>query len=285
MKNPMWKRSLPAIALLAFMTAESPGADAEKTLKTAATPRTEAKAFTAQKGKGATLVRRKLEQITLDGIQADNLPLVSVVDMLMTEAQKRDPEHVGVNFLLKQFVYEVAAVDPTTGLPMQAESIDLGSVTIRIMPGLRNIRLIDALNAIVKVADRPLRYTIEDYGVVITQGTRQPGASILETRTFQISPSENFYKGIESTFGIQVPEAVDSKGVRSRETQQQIFQELFQQVGIEWESPKSIFFNELNGIIMVRAAQEDMPLITATMQTLGGLPTPDPTVTRTISRK
>lgn len=280
MKNPMWKRSLPAFAALAFLSAAQPVAAAEKASPSAvaALLSSAAKPSTLRKGKGAAAVRRKLEQITFKEIKYDNLPLAEVIKHLIQESDKQDPEGVGVNFLLQQFVTEVAvAIDPATGLPMKpGDTIDLGATTIRIMPGMRNLRLIDALDAIVKVAERPLRYSIEEYGVVITPATRPQATLNLETRTYQITPPDNFYKGIESAFGIDAPSR-DTAGIPSREAQQQVFQELFVQLGIEWGAPRSIFYNELTGIVMVRAAGEEIPLITAAMQTLGGHPVEIPT--------
>jgi hypothetical protein len=46
--------------------------------------------------------------------------------------------------------------------------VDITSVAIKIMPPINHIRLGQALDAIVRVADRPIQYSIEDYGVVFT---------------------------------------------------------------------------------------------------------------------
>ena len=151
------------------------------------------------------------------------------------------------------------------------------------MPPLRNVRLIDALDAIMKVADYPLRYSIEDYGVVITQA-KSKATSDLETRTFIANPPDIFFKGIKATFGIEVPQVESVNGV-SRETQRQVFEELFRHLGIDWASPKSVFYNELTGIVMVRAAAEDMPVIAATMETLGARPLSEPHTTAAKARK
>jgi len=267
MKNPIWKRSLPAFALLAFLGAEQQGAAAEK-----ATSPTKAisRAASAQKAKGAAMVRRKLDQITFPAVQYDNIPLGEVIRMLIVESEKRDPEGVGVNFLLNPNHMEPGPIDPSTGLPRLGEPVDLSALTVRIMPPIKNVRLIDVLDAIVKMADRPLKYSIEDYGVMFTSALRHQLTPALETRTFQINPPDSFYKGLQSAFGIEIPQASDPPGILTREAQQQIFQELFLQLGIEWGPPRSIFFNELNGIVMVRTSPEDMALITAAVQTLGG---------------
>jgi len=266
MNNPMWKRSLPAFALLAFLGADQPAGAADKTAAPPTTvSRSEPKPVATRKGRGAANVRRKLEQITLD-FQADSLPLGAVIQLLIDETRKRDPEKEGINMLLYN-AQPTPAIDPKTGLPIPSEAVDLSAVTIRVMPPLVNVRLIDVLDAMMKVADRPLRYSIEDYGVVITEASSK-AASNLETRTFIVTPPDIFFKGIKATFGIDVP----MSGSVSREAQQEIFQELFRHLGIDWASPKSVFYNELTGIVMVRAAPEDITVITATMQTLGAAP-------------
>jgi len=59
----------------------------------------------------------------------------------------------------------------------------------------------------------------------------------------------------------------------SRETQQQIFRELFAQLGVRLEPPKTAFFNELTGIMMVRVNVWEMEAVRAAVETLGGTPT------------
>ena len=49
-----------------------------------------------------------------------------------------------------------------------AEQVDLNSVCVRIKPPLNDVRLVDVLDAVVKVADHPMKYTVEDYGVVFS---------------------------------------------------------------------------------------------------------------------
>ena len=100
MNTPMWKRSLPAFALLAFLGADQPAAAADKAAPpTEAVSRSEAKRATPAKARGAAIVRRKLERITMD-FQADNLPLGAIISLLVDEARKRDPEEEGINILL-----------------------------------------------------------------------------------------------------------------------------------------------------------------------------------------
>jgi beta-lactamase regulating signal transducer with metallopeptidase domain len=352
MNGPNWKRSLPIMTLLALINSDTDIAAAEQSTK--ATPATPASATAARpenrglQGKqwsGTTKIREKLGRIVLDQVQYDGLPLAEVIRQLIEESRRRDPEKLGVNFLIVNTA-PFSAIDSATGLPITSESVDTGTTTIRIEPPLNNVRLIDALDAIVKVADRPLRYVIQDYGVVFSPDPTPGHTEQLVTETFQIQ-ADIFFRGIEAAFGIDVPadtlraegtprsallqlsklkvkqaeeelqevkrradtgvasstelrraehavenarlqlaakeEGMESRSVTllpNRETQQQIFRELFAQLGVRLEPPKSAFFNELTGIMMVRVTQAEMEAVRPAIETLGGTPTSKLGVTR-----
>ncbi len=139
----------------------------------------------------------KLDRIHLDQFQADGLPLSEVIKSLSDEARKRDPDKRGVNFLLGGSIDPVTAgpaIDPATGLPVApgGEVADIGSTTIKIMPALTDLSLRQALEAITKVADRPIKVSFEDWAVLISLKTPDN----LHTRTFHIDPN-TFSQGLE----------------------------------------------------------------------------------------
>ena len=72
---------------------------------------------------------------------------------------------------------------------------DVREFIIRIEPPLRRIRLLDALDAITKVSDRPLKYSIEDYTVMFTQ--RLPENAQFFSRVFRVDPN-TFWQGLVS---------------------------------------------------------------------------------------
>jgi len=151
----------------------------------------------------------KLNHIRLDQFQADGLPLSEVVKLLDDEARKRDVDKLGVNFLLNANIDPVTsapAIDPGTGLPAApaADQADLGATTIKIMPPLRGITLRDALDAVTKVADRPIKYSVEDYAIVFSlKAAENP---TLHTRIFHVDPN-TFIQGLQGvtsfSFGTQ----------------------------------------------------------------------------------
>jgi beta-lactamase regulating signal transducer with metallopeptidase domain len=116
-------------------------------------------------------VEAKLKQIVLDEVKFDGLPLSEVLLYLNEQSMKRDPDKIGVNFLINPNFRPVSlrdGVDPTTGLPLAAapEQFDVGAVVIKFNMPLRHVTMKDVLDAIVTVADHPIGYTLEDYGVV-----------------------------------------------------------------------------------------------------------------------
>ena len=219
-------------------------------------------------------LERKLEEIKLDEVIYDGLPLEEVVRQLIAESAKRDPVKRGVNFLFgRPLEPPPAAIDPATGLPgPRGEPIDVSSVTIKIMPALRNVRLIDVLNAITRVADPPLRFSIEDYAVVFSAGSPLSGAATpagpvladaapLMVKTFTVN-TNTFLAGVEKAFGVKL---------RAGFSDRLDLRQFLAQLGINMSAPqKAVFYNELTGILMVRATPEDLVIVDAAIATLGG---------------
>ena len=153
----------------------------------------------------------KLDRIRLDTVKYEGLPLSEVIINLSDEARKRDPEKRGINFLISQTV-DSAGTAPTAapqigpdGNPLPAppaETVDIGAIQIKINPGLMDIRLADALDAIIKVADKPIKYSIEDYAIVFSLKTVEMDPTgrpfkPLHVRTFRVDPN-TFYQGLQS---------------------------------------------------------------------------------------
>jgi len=132
------------------------------------------------------------------------------------KSRKRDPEKQGINFLINPNATQAAtttAIDPNTGQPIQSppsEPLDMNSVIVRFNLPLRNVRLKDVLDAVVKVGDKPIEYSIEDYGVIFSQSPKQSdgsgfigasGSMSLQVRTFKVE-ADKLLPGMERAFGI-----------------------------------------------------------------------------------
>src|SRR5208337_3379800 len=156
------------------------------------------------------IIYSKLEHIHLDTFGSAGLPLSEVIRNLSDEARKRDPEKRGLNFIYNANVDSAGgatggagAIDPATGLPVPAaapaEQVDVGSITIKIDPPINDITLADALDAIVKVADHRIKYSVEDYAVVFSLKGQE--ATPLYTRIIKVDPN-TFEQGLQSVIGL-----------------------------------------------------------------------------------
>jgi len=82
-----------------------------------------------------------------------------------------------------------------------ADAIDLENVVVSIDPPLRDLMLIDALDAITKTADLPIKFIVEDYAIVFMQkSVDQPQ---LFTRIFKVDPN-TFVQGLEGVTGLDI---------------------------------------------------------------------------------
>ncbi len=123
--------------------------------------------------KHGTALEAKLNNIVLEEVTFDKLPLPEVLRFLRDESAKLDSEKIGVNFILvtSPSTSAAPAVDPATGLPLPTLSsgpANMDSVTISFNLPLRHVTLKNVLDAIVRVAAPSIRYEVEDYGVVFS---------------------------------------------------------------------------------------------------------------------
>ena len=169
--------------------------------------------------KGRQAIAIKLDRIRLDTVKYEGLPLSEVINNLNDEARKRDPEKRGLNFIINPNAEPAAAapatagVDPTTGLPVAnaapAEPVDVGNIPIKLNPALTDVRLADVLDAIVKVAERPIKFSIEDYAIVFS--LKGPEPAPLYTRIIKVDPN-TFVQGLESVTGFPFGSTGNSSG-------------------------------------------------------------------------
>jgi len=229
-------------------------------------------------------IATKLERIVIDEVRFDGVPLPQVLEFLDEEARKRDPDRLGVNLLINPNAAMAAAgqtIDPTTGQALPAappEPLDMSSVIVRFNLPLRNMRLKDVLDAIVKVADKPIEYSVEEYGVVFSQSPQQsmgsvglsaikaPELPLLQVRTFKVD-TNTFLAGMNRAFGIgwETKDSPTADQIRST------LRDVFVRLGIDMDVPgKTVFYNDLTGIVMVRATLDDLEIVEAAIETLGG---------------
>jgi general secretion pathway protein D len=160
--------------------------------------------------KGRQDILSKLDRIRLNDVSYD-LPLTEVLNKLRIESQKRDPDGVGINFMVNPFPEaSIGAIAPTdiTGAAAGAgavtarpAAVDMSQITVKIAPAMSNLRLADVLDAITKVADQPIRYTVEDYAVVFSPKPIEQAP--LYSKVFKVDPN-TFVQGLANVISINL---------------------------------------------------------------------------------
>ena len=238
-------------------------------------------------GQGRQEILSKLDRIRMDTVLFQRRGLSEVVRALNEETKKRDPEKRGISFMVDPNVVAAQAalarsVDPTTGLPeaaASAEPADINTVSINIDPPLSDVRLADVMEAIVKVADKPIKYSIEDYAVVFSW--KGPETEPLYTRTFKLNPN-----ALERVIGIK-PDDIQSSGLppvrvdaprqasglrfitrtNSMHLVSVALATFFTSLGVDLASPnaiasgKSVFLSDRSGWLLVKATKQDLDAI------------------------
>jgi hypothetical protein len=168
------------------------------------------------------------------------------------------------------------SIDPATGLPITApapEPVDLHAITVCIRPPLKKVRLIDVLDAITRVADRPVKYSIEEYAVVWTPVNERPGARSFVAPTLPVTAQVRafkldtnlFFKSLEKAFGVRAENS-------SASIQDNLWHRVFPRVGLHLNDDSTVIYNEVTGVLLVRTTPENLAIIQATVETLGGKP-------------
>jgi len=249
---------------------------------------------------GIQAIRSKLHRIVLNQVEFDGLPLPEVLKFLAEEAAKRDPDKDGVNFMLNPNVFAAAAaaptIDPSTGALVPApapEPLDMTTVTIRITPALKNMRLGDILDAVTKVADKAIKYSVEDYAVVFSQ--KPPDTAQLETRIFRVNPN-TFMEGLQAVGTFPLGNLISSgtggggggvgggaggtgqggiPGVTATNLTQNIqdtVRAFFTAAGVNVLPPNTLFFNDRTGVLLVRATSQELDTVQKAVETLNIAP-------------
>lgn len=176
-------------------------------------------------GKGRQSILSKLDRIMVNEVRYPGLPLSEVVSDLYRIAKQRDPDKRGINFIIdpnapavsplyQQFQPQQQLIDPTTGLPipqMQPTDmeVEVADIAVKLDLALTDVRLMDVLDAIVKVSERPIKYSIEEYAVVFSLKGRD--VESLVSRVFKVDPN-TFYQGLESVGAYAVGDVETSSG-------------------------------------------------------------------------
>ncbi len=94
----------------------------------------------------------RLQRIRMPAMNFDGMSLTQVTEALNAEAKKRDPDKHGINLVVSK----------------GASSPELGTLRIKTFTPSPDATLAEVLNEVVKNADRPLKYSVVDSGIVFS---------------------------------------------------------------------------------------------------------------------
>jgi hypothetical protein len=244
------------------------------------------------------VILAKLDQIVLKEVFFNDVPLTEVMRFLYEESVRQDPAKKGVRFIIN------SNLDDQLGSGGRTNSavVDLEKAMIKINPPLKNLRMVDALDAITKVATPidgvGLSFMVEDYAVVFRQRVIDPPQ--LFTRIFKVD-KDKLIQGLEKQAGVKMmplvtnltavgtsnfppSSAATNQGVqvtgytvaRSREFAH-LAQQFFAACGVNMsangpgQASTQIFFNDRTSVLMVRASLADLEIIAQALEAIGAL--------------
>jgi hypothetical protein len=238
---------------------------------------------TAAEAKVRTQNRRqalteKLNQIRFEQLGPfDGLPLGEIVRFLHEECRKLDPEKKGLNFILNPHLEQP---DRNPGLPAQpllgpdglpiapppAPRIDVENAIITLRLPLRDLTLAQALDVIVKSADQPIQFIVEDYAIVFTA---RPGPQLF-TRTFKVDPGV-FLQGLQ---GVVQRSGVPGVAVTPAQVTQANAGQVFQQLlaapaagpGSAARSTARVHYDPEAGLLVAVGTTDDLSAVQQRLQ-------------------
>ena len=107
-----------------------------------------------------------------------------------------DPDKKGVDFIFNPFV--AASTNATGTAP---ETVDPKTITVKL--ALSNVSLHQLLDAVVLIADHPIKYSVERYAVVFSAKQPETEPLSLETRVFRVN-TNTFVSSIRNSWRLLI---------------------------------------------------------------------------------
>lgn len=182
-----WKESISTLVLLAGLN--TPSADAQASRATGAEinpPATTAVQRSERTLHGRDAIRNALSNVAVkEPVQFDGVPLKALVADELNQIVQQSGATQRINFLIDQ-----------------RAAPQLSSARIDLKPGLARVSLWDLLDAITRSSSEPLRFEIEDYGVIFAAGSPS------ENPKREPAPSASIYAmdpALAARYGFVVP--------------------------------------------------------------------------------
>jgi general secretion pathway protein D len=207
-------------------------------------------------------ITRKLQSIIIDKVNFEKLDIAAVIQFLQQKSKELDPDHQGVNFVLRLSSDTSIPTDasgataPTAAPDAGAAPTDAASASHpihrEVSITLTDVPLSDILGYV--IAQTNLQYSVEDYAVYLRPSIDE--GETLTVRTYLVPPG--FFEG--STLKVtlaattdQTPSTVEAVSVNAQQT--------LSDKGIRFPSGSSAIFLPGSSKLVVRDTPEQLDLI------------------------
>ncbi len=215
-------------------------------------------------------ITRKLQSIIIDKVNFEKLDIAEVIQFLQQKSKELDPDHQGINFVLRLSSDTPIPADATAapgGAPAPAGATPPAAgatpadntgaaaphpIHREVSITLSDVPLSEILGYIIQQTN--LQYTVEDYAVYLRPSIDE--GETLAVRTFPVPP--NFFS--ESTLHVTAPAAAENAGPTVESISVDAQKSLSDQ-GIRFPPNASAIFLPGSGKLVVRDTPEQLDLI------------------------
>lgn len=164
----------------------------------------DSKPFLTESREGVKRIEKMLDEIVILKVAFDGYPMSDVVEELIARTKRLDSEGKGIAFVLANGPPPIGKLK---GAPLELPDPGVGAgpiadVVVNLATPLKNLKLRHVLDAVVKTADIPIRYFVEERAVVFEIGPvpakvpQSSGKRQIERKLDEISFKEVFYPQI-----------------------------------------------------------------------------------------
>lgn len=206
-------------------------------------------------------ITRKLQSIIIDKVNFEKLDIAAVIQFLQQKSKELDPDHQGINFVLRlnsDTTIPTDATDANAATPPAAGAAPADADTTahpihrEVSITLTDVPLSDILGYV--IAQTNLQYSVEDYAVYLRPSIDE--GETLTVRTFLVPPG--FFEG--STLKVtlaattdEAPSTVEAVSVNAQQT--------LADKGIRFPAGSSAIFLPGSSKLVVRDTPEQLDLI------------------------
>jgi general secretion pathway protein D len=212
-----------------------------------------------EKPSNRALITHKLESIIIDHVNFDKLDIATVIQYLQEKSKELDPDHQGVNFVLRLTADTAAPTDasgaaapPAAPGAADATAPPAHPIHREVSITLNDVPLSDILGYV--IAQTNLQYSVEDYAVYLRPSIDE--GETLTVRTFLVPP--DFFQG--STLQVTVGATTDSQPTTVENVSIKVQQQLADK-GIRFPAGATATFLPGSSKLVVRDTPEQLDLI------------------------